>query len=94
MSSTEILQLGLRDSLAEVDSFVMGIVNERKWTDSNDSYQKVLNELKDNLGIHPNLEPLRALKILDKGVRLLRLQTMHRRRAEQIQKAIIKLNKI
>ena len=91
-NTTEILQLGLRDSLASVDSFVLALVKERNWVDTTDSYNRVLSELKQNLGIDPSLQPLIALERLAKGVKLLRLQKMHRRRDQQIQKQITKLN--
>jgi hypothetical protein len=91
MGTQEILQLGLRDSLANVDTFILDLVKERKWTDTEDSYNRVLSELKNNLGIDPNLQPLLTLERLNRGVRLLSLQRMHRRRGEQIQKQLTKL---
>lgn len=92
MGSQEILQLGLRDSLALVDSYVLQLVKERNWVDTGDSYQKILSELKENLGIHPNLQPLLTLERLAKGVALLRLQAKHRRRDREIQNQILRLN--
>lgn len=92
-NTTEILQLGLRDPIATVDSFVLALVKERNWVDTTDSYSRVLSELKTNLGIDESLQPLIALERLVKGVKLLSLQKMHRRRDSEIQKAIQNINK-
>ena len=92
INTVEIRDLGLREQLADVDSYILALVKERKWVDTESSYRLVLEELKNNLGFHPNLEPLRLLGLLSKGVRLLKLQTKHRRRDAEIQKAIQKLN--
>lgn len=92
MGTQEILQLGLSEKLSTVDSYILKIVRERNWTDTKESYGKVLDELKMNLGIHPNLQPLIVLERLSKSVKLLRLQNMHKRRDKEIQKAILKIN--
>lgn len=92
MGSQEILQLGLREPLQVVDEYVLQTIQKRSWTDTQDSYQKVLTELREILGIHPNVENLIALERLAKGVKLLRLQSMHRRRNEEIFKQLTKLN--
>jgi len=92
MGSQEIVQLGLGDALSSVDSYILGLVKERQWVDTEDSYRSVLTELKQNLGIDARLQPLLALERLSKGVKLLRLQKMHRRRDQEIQRAIQTLN--
>lgn len=94
MGSREILEMGLGPSLQSVDSYILGLVKERQWVDTASSYNRILTELKANLGIDPDLQPLLALERLAKGVALLRLQKMHRRRDVEIQKAIQKLNVI
>lgn len=91
-STTEIQQLGLAESIKAVDDYVLGLVKERNWVDTVDSYNRVLTELRSNLGIDQSLQPLIALERLAKGVELLRLQKMHRRRDAEIQKAIEKIN--
>lgn len=93
MSSTEIRDLSLGEPLATVDSYILALVKERNWVDNADSYQRVLAELKSNLGIDPSIMPLIALERLAKGVGLLRLQNMHKRRDQEIQNAISRLNK-
>jgi len=93
INTTEILQLGLGDKLQLVDSYVLGLVRQRQWVDNKDSYTRVLTELKHNLGVDESLEPLIALERLERGVKLLQLQNMHRRRDAQIQKQLQKLNK-
>lgn len=93
INSTEILQLSLGEPLATVDSYILALVKERNWVDNADSYNRVLAELKSNLGIDPSIMPLIALERLAKGVGLLRLQNMHKRRDQEIQQAISRLNK-
>lgn len=88
----EILQLGLKNDIQSVDTFILGLAKERKWADTVDSYNTILEELRTNLGLHRNLEPLVLLERLSRGVTLLRLQTMHRRRDAEIQRSINKLN--
>ena len=92
INSTEIRDLSLGEPLSTVDSFILSLVKERNWVDNADSYNRVLSELKQNLGIDPSLQPLIALEKLVKGVKLLSLQRMHRRRDQQIQKQINKIN--
>ena len=92
ITSTDIRNLSLGEPLETVDSFILSLVKERNWVDNADSYNRVLAELRSNLGIDPNLQPLIALERLAKGVKLLRLQNMHRRRDQQIQKQINKIN--
>lgn len=91
ISTTEIQQLELGKSLGDVDSFILGLVKERNWVDNEHSYNRVLSELKANLGIDESLQPLLALERLSKGVKLLRLQKFHRRRDQEILKQIQKL---
>lgn len=91
INTTEIQQLGIGTNLSEVDSFILGLVKERNWVDNEHSYNRVLSELKANLGIDESLQPLLALERLTKGVKLLRLQKFHRRRDQEILKQIQKL---
>jgi hypothetical protein len=93
INTTEIAQLGLKDAFIEVDSYILGLVRQRQWVDNESSYRRVLTELKQNLGIDESLVSLIALERLSKGVKLLKLQNMHRRREAQIQKQLQKLNK-
>jgi len=71
---------------------VLALANERHWVDTQYSYNKILDELKGNLGIHPNLDSLRLLDLLHHGVKLLTLQKKRRAQAEEVQRAIEKLN--
>lgn len=93
MGSQDILNFGLKDIIGVVDNYVLGLVKERNWVDTKDSYNRVLTELKTNLGIDPSLQPLIVLERLARGVKLLRLQQMHRRRDAQIISQIQNLNK-
>lgn len=88
----EITQIGLGQNLKQVDSFILSLVKERNWVDTKESYESVLQEIKNSLGIHPNLQPLLVLERLSKGVALLRLQRFHKRRDAEIQKSITRLN--
>lgn len=91
-STTDIRNLELLPSINEVDSYIMGLVKSRNWVDTKESYKDILKELRTNLGLHRNLEPLRLLELLRDGVRLLRLQADLRQRDADIQKAIKQLN--
>lgn len=92
ISTTEMRQLELAQKISDVDSYILALVKSRNWVDTNDSYRLVFEELRNNLGFHPNLEPLRLLGLLHDGVRLLKLQAKHRRRDAEIQRAIQRLN--
>lgn len=84
--------MGLKEKVESVDIFVLELVSERNWEDTESSYNEVLDELKTNLGLHPNLESLRLLDMLAKGVDLLRAQKKTRKRDKDIQSHIDKLN--
>jgi hypothetical protein len=85
-------QWQLDRTIREVDGYILDIITERKWADTRESYASILEELKSNLGLHHNLDPYRTLELLTHGIRLLKLQKKHRRREEEIQREITRLN--
>lgn len=89
-STTDIRDLELSRSIQEVDSFILDLAKERELTDTRNVYEDILQEIKMNLGIHPDLEPLRVLERLTKGVRLLRQQNVHKKIVRRIQEQIEK----
>jgi len=91
MGSTEIRQLEIGRELAEVDNFILEEMKSREWKDTPEGYMDILTELKTNLGVNENLENLRALELLNKGIRLLRVQKLYRERSKQIQEQINEL---
>lgn len=91
-STTEMRELDLTEKVNFVDSYVLALVKERNWADTQDSYNEILDELKMNLGFHRNLDSLRLIELLAKGVNLLVLQKKHRKRDEEIQRQIDRLN--
>lgn len=87
-------ELELLPRVQEVDNYIVGLAKERHWVDTEGVYNQLLDELRTNLGLHRNLEPLRYFELLHRGVRLLRLQTKWRRREGEIGQEIQRLNKL
>lgn len=86
-----ISSLNLWLDIKEVDSFILDLIKERQWKDDKQSYQDILDELQLNLNIHKNLDYISLIERLTEGVKLLKLQRMHKRREGEIQKQINKL---
>lgn len=93
-TTTEMRELELLPRVQEVDNYIVGLAKERHWVDTEGVYNQLLDELRTNLGLHRNLEPLRYFELLHRGVRLLRLQTKWRRREGEIGQEIQRLNKL
>lgn len=90
MGSQEIMEMGLMEPLETVDKYILEIIQDRSWKDTADSYKSVLSELKQNFGIHEQVENLFALERLARMIPLLRAQKRVRARDEKIKKQIIK----
>lgn len=83
-------KMGIRDSISEIDTFILDLVKERNWVDNDSSYQDVLQELYASLGLHRNLDVFMKIEKMVHGVRLLRLQNLHKRRDKEIQEELNK----
>ena len=77
--------------IREIDSYILSLVKERQWVDTEESYQTILKEISKSLGLNEHLDVFARIDKLLLGTRLLSKQRRHEKLARQFKSELEKI---